>query len=49
MIECLHKMGKEPKIVYTDDEGALSKESVQTYFTEQKNRGPQDKGTCQFL
>ena len=35
IIESLHKMGKNPKIVYTDDEGALSKESIQTYFKEQ--------------
>ena len=35
IIECIHKMGKKPKIVYTDDEGALSKESIQTYFKEQ--------------
>ena len=35
MIECLHKMGKKPKIIYTDDEGALSKEAIQTYLTEQ--------------
>ena len=25
MIECLHKMGKKPKIIYTDDEGAIQK------------------------
>ena len=36
MIECLHKMGKTPKTIYTDDEGALSKEAVQTYLKEQK-------------
>ena len=36
MIECLHKMGRNPKILYTDDEGALSKEAVQTYLKEQK-------------
>ena len=36
MIECLHKMGKKPKIIYTDDEGALSKEAIQTYLKEQK-------------
>ena len=29
MIECLHKMGKKPKIIYTDDEVAPSKESLQ--------------------
>ena len=31
MIECLHKTGRKPRILYTDDEGALSKESIQTY------------------
>ena len=35
IIECIHKMGKKPKIVYTDDEGALSKEAIQQYFKEQ--------------
>ena len=35
IIESIHKMGKKPKIVYTDDEGATSKESIQTYFKEQ--------------
>ena len=32
----MHKMGKKPKIIYTDDEGALSKEAIQTYLKEQK-------------
>ena len=36
MIECLHKMGRNPKILFTDDEGALSKQSIQTYLTEHK-------------
>ena len=35
-IESSHKMGKKPKIIYTDDEGALSKEAIQTYLKEQK-------------
>ena len=35
MIECLHKMGKKPKIIYTDDEGAMNKEAIQTYLQEQ--------------
>ena len=35
IIESLNKMGKKPKVVYTDDEGALSKEAIQTYFKEQ--------------
>ena len=29
-------MGKKPKIIRTDDEGALSKESIQTYLKEQR-------------
>ena len=36
MLECLHKTGEKPKIIYTDDEGALSKEAIQTYLKEQK-------------
>ena len=36
IIECIHKMGKKPEILYTDDEGALHKPSIQTYFKEQK-------------
>ena len=35
MIECLHKMGKKPKIIYTDDEGAMNKEAIQKYLQEQ--------------
>ena len=35
MIECLHKMGKKPRIIYTDDEGAMNKEAIQKYLQEQ--------------
>ena len=35
MIECLHKMGKKPKIIYTDDEGALNKEAIQKYLKDE--------------
>ena len=35
MIECLHKMGKKPKLIYTDDEGATNKEAIQKYLQEQ--------------
>ena len=35
MIECLHKMGKKPKIIFTDDEGAMNKEAIQKYLQEQ--------------
>ena len=37
IIECIHKMGKKPKTVYTDDEGALSKEAIQTNFFKEQN------------
>ena len=30
IIECMHKMGKKPEIIYTDDEGALHTQSIQT-------------------
>ena len=30
ILECMHKMGKKPEIIYTDDEGALHKPSIQT-------------------
>jgi hypothetical protein len=29
--ECMYKMGKKPEIIYTDDEGALHKPSIQTH------------------
>ena len=35
MVECLHKMGKNPKIVFTDDEGALNKEAIQKYLNDE--------------
>ena len=35
MIECLHKMGKKPKIILTDDEAAMNKEAIQKYLQEQ--------------
>ena len=36
ILECMHMMGKKPEILYTDDEGALHKPSIQTYFKENK-------------
>ena len=30
ILECMHKMGKQPDIIYTDDEGALHKPPIQT-------------------
>ena len=35
IIECFHKMGKKPKILYTDDETALSADAIQKYLKEQ--------------
>ena len=35
MIECLHKMGKKPKMIFTADEAAMNKEAIQTYLQEQ--------------
>ncbi|HEY9704320.1 MAG TPA: transposase family protein, partial [Allocoleopsis sp.] len=35
LIECMHKMGKKPKILFTDDETALSSDSIQKYLKEQ--------------
>ena len=34
LIECLHKMGKKPEIIYTDDETSLSSKSIQDYLDE---------------
>ncbi len=36
IIESLQKMGRKPKILYTDDEAALSTSALKTYFEEQK-------------
>ena len=36
ILECMHKMGKKPEIIYTDDEGALHKPSIQTQLKEHK-------------
>ena len=30
----MHNMGKKPELIYTDDEGALHKPSIQPYFKE---------------
>ena len=34
LIECIHKMGKKPEILYTDDEGSLNSNSIQKYLQE---------------
>ena len=35
MIECIHKMGKKPKIIYTDDETALNTEAIQKFLKDE--------------
>ena len=34
VLECLNKMKNTPKIIYTDDEGALKTKVMQKYFNE---------------
>ena len=34
LLECLNKMGKNPEIIYTDDETSLSSKSIQDYLKE---------------
>ena len=48
MIECLHKMGRNPKILFTDDEGALSKESIQTDLNEHKIEHHRTRAQAKF-
>ena len=43
MIECLNKMGKKPKMIYTDDEGAMNKEAIQKYLQEQNIENGKEK------
>ena len=35
LIECLHKMGKKPKLLYTDDEKSLSSDAIQKYLEDE--------------
>ena len=35
IMECINKTGETPKIIYTDDEGALNSKSLQKCFKEQ--------------
>ena len=38
LLECLNKMGKNPEIIYTDDETSLSTKSIQQYLNEKNIR-----------
>ena len=42
MIECLHKMGKKPKIIYTDDGGSNEQGGNTNLFTGTEHRTSQD-------
>ena len=48
MIECLNKMGKRPKIIYTDDEGALSTEAIQKYLKDENIQHHRTRGHPNF-
>ena len=36
ILECINKMFKKPKLIYTDDEKSFSLPAIKTYFNEQK-------------
>ena len=48
MIECLNKMGKKPKIIYTDDEGALNTEAIQKYLKDENIQHHRTRGHPNF-
>ena len=48
MIESLNKMGKKPKIIYTDDEGALSTEAIQKYLKDEDIQHHRTRGHPNF-
>ena len=49
MIESLNKMGKKPKIIYTDDEGALSTEAIQKYLKDEDIQHHRTRGHPNFI
>ena len=48
MIECLNKMDKKPDIIFTDDEGALNKEAIQTYLKDENMEHHRTRGHPNF-
>ena len=44
VIECLNKMGGKPKLLYTDDEPALSSNSIQQYLKEENIQHHRTRG-----
>ena len=48
LIECLNKMGGKPKLLYTDDEPALSSNSIQQYLKEENIQHHRTSGHANF-
>ena len=48
MIECLHKMGKKPEIIYTDDETALSTDAIQKHLKDENIEHHRTRGHPNF-
>ena len=48
MTECLHKMGKKPEIIYTDDETALSTDAIQKHLKDENIEHHRTRGHPNF-
>ena len=48
LIECLNKMGGKPKFLYTDDEPALSSNSIRQYLQEENIQHHRTRGHANF-
>ena len=48
LLECLNKMGKNPEIIYTDDETSLSSKSIQDYLKEKNIKHIISRGHAWF-
>ena len=48
LIECLNKTGGKPKLLYTDDEPALSSNSIQQYLKEENIKHHRTRGRANF-
>ena len=48
LLECFHKMGKKPEILYTDDEGSLSSIAIQKYLKEENIKHVITRGHAWF-
>ena len=48
LLECFHKIGKKPEILYTDDEGSLSSIAIQKYLKEENIKHVITRGHAWF-